>query len=245
IVLKNVPPTLITPKGISWLASQIGQPINKFVWDGLDVKVCVLKNVLEAPISHISVMDSDDEQKDIEVLYPTPQSYKKSTPVWSVKEVLTQPSNVVSVASTSVNTPNPSLRGEGVPETNYSKQVGRGGPGNGLQTEVTLGRQGQSILSPTSVKVGDDGALVSDSESVDEEIEVECPDGTTLPEGSSKLVSPREVITRPNEAVTSLHHEVETTTVCEGEGGKASLPKPSFADFLISSKLVSPKGVIT
>ncbi|CAN1293628.1 hypothetical protein LINPERPRIM_LOCUS22102, partial [Linum perenne] len=43
IVLKEVPPILTTPLGISWLASQIGQPINKYVRDGLDVKICVKK----------------------------------------------------------------------------------------------------------------------------------------------------------------------------------------------------------
>ncbi|CAN1302335.1 hypothetical protein LINPERPRIM_LOCUS25407, partial [Linum perenne] len=41
VTFKRVPPTLVTTEGISWLASQIGQPINKFVRDGLDIKVCV------------------------------------------------------------------------------------------------------------------------------------------------------------------------------------------------------------
>ncbi|CAN1347820.1 hypothetical protein LINPERPRIM_LOCUS41253 [Linum perenne] len=45
IILKVVPPALVTPKGISLLASQVGQPVNKFVRDGLDVKVFVIKDV--------------------------------------------------------------------------------------------------------------------------------------------------------------------------------------------------------
>ncbi|CAN1323838.1 hypothetical protein LINPERPRIM_LOCUS32868, partial [Linum perenne] len=46
LTLKGVPPSLVTPEGVSWLASQVGTHINKFVRDGLDVKVCVIKDVM-------------------------------------------------------------------------------------------------------------------------------------------------------------------------------------------------------
>ncbi|CAN1181084.1 hypothetical protein LINPERPRIM_LOCUS27246, partial [Linum perenne] len=36
--MKKVPPILLNPEGVSWLSSQIGRPINKYVRDGLDVK---------------------------------------------------------------------------------------------------------------------------------------------------------------------------------------------------------------
>ncbi|CAN1331278.1 hypothetical protein LINPERPRIM_LOCUS35261 [Linum perenne] len=42
ITFKKVLSAVVTPEGISWLASQVGYPINKFVRDGLDIKVCVI-----------------------------------------------------------------------------------------------------------------------------------------------------------------------------------------------------------
>ncbi|CAN1267974.1 hypothetical protein LINPERPRIM_LOCUS12986 [Linum perenne] len=59
--MKKMPPKLITPHGISWLASQVGQPINKLVHDGLDMKVCVFKDLSEAPLSSIEIKLSRDE----------------------------------------------------------------------------------------------------------------------------------------------------------------------------------------
>ncbi|CAN1217333.1 hypothetical protein LINPERPRIM_LOCUS981 [Linum perenne] len=53
-------PALITSRGVSWLASQIGQPINKFIRDSLDVKVCVIKDISEAILSSIEVMMSSE-----------------------------------------------------------------------------------------------------------------------------------------------------------------------------------------
>ncbi|CAN1289495.1 hypothetical protein LINPERPRIM_LOCUS20301 [Linum perenne] len=76
IVLKDVPPTLITPKGVSWLASQVGQPINKFLREGLHVKVCVVKDVSEAPIPIVTVMVEEDEQKIVHIEYPEPRFYR-------------------------------------------------------------------------------------------------------------------------------------------------------------------------
>ncbi|CAN1292423.1 hypothetical protein LINPERPRIM_LOCUS21562 [Linum perenne] len=49
ITFKKVPPALVTPEGISWLASQVGKPINKFVRDGLDIKVCVIRDLTNQP----------------------------------------------------------------------------------------------------------------------------------------------------------------------------------------------------
>ncbi|CAN0913401.1 hypothetical protein LINGRAHAP2_LOCUS27903 [Linum grandiflorum] len=42
IRLVGVPPQLITNEGIGWLVSSLGQPLNKFVREGLVVKVCIL-----------------------------------------------------------------------------------------------------------------------------------------------------------------------------------------------------------
>ncbi|CAN1352428.1 hypothetical protein LINPERPRIM_LOCUS42803, partial [Linum perenne] len=67
IVLKEVPPTLVTPKGISWLASQVGQPVNKFIRDGLDVKMCVIKKVDEEVKTELEVVLAGGEQYSIDV----------------------------------------------------------------------------------------------------------------------------------------------------------------------------------
>ncbi|CAN1291174.1 hypothetical protein LINPERPRIM_LOCUS21018 [Linum perenne] len=56
VTFKKVPPALFTPEGVSWLASQIGQPINKFVRDGLDIKVCVIRNPSEQVTSSLGVV---------------------------------------------------------------------------------------------------------------------------------------------------------------------------------------------
>ncbi|CAN1802353.1 hypothetical protein LINPERHAP1_LOCUS23334 [Linum perenne] len=62
-----MPRMLITPQGISWLASQIGQPINKYVCDGLDIKICLIKNFSKAPVTSIEVLLLNDERCFIDV----------------------------------------------------------------------------------------------------------------------------------------------------------------------------------
>ncbi|CAN1338619.1 hypothetical protein LINPERPRIM_LOCUS38137 [Linum perenne] len=42
ITLDDVPPQLISPKGISWITSQLGMPVSKFVREGISVKVCLM-----------------------------------------------------------------------------------------------------------------------------------------------------------------------------------------------------------
>ncbi|CAN1254272.1 hypothetical protein LINPERPRIM_LOCUS8591, partial [Linum perenne] len=69
IVFKAVPPDLVTPKGISWLASQVGQSINKFVRDGLDVKVCVIKDVDDDSKTSLEMVLTGGEQCTIAIEY--------------------------------------------------------------------------------------------------------------------------------------------------------------------------------
>ncbi|CAN0925440.1 hypothetical protein LINGRAHAP2_LOCUS34759 [Linum grandiflorum] len=40
LTLRRASPELLLVKGISWLASHFGTPINKMIRDGLDVKIC-------------------------------------------------------------------------------------------------------------------------------------------------------------------------------------------------------------
>ncbi|CAN1298893.1 hypothetical protein LINPERPRIM_LOCUS23987 [Linum perenne] len=44
IIFKNVPPDVISVEGVSWLCSLIGKPVKKFIREGLDVKVCILRD---------------------------------------------------------------------------------------------------------------------------------------------------------------------------------------------------------
>ncbi|CAN1261828.1 hypothetical protein LINPERPRIM_LOCUS11023, partial [Linum perenne] len=44
ITLRKVPPDVISVEGISWISSMLGKPIKRFVRDGLDVKVCILRD---------------------------------------------------------------------------------------------------------------------------------------------------------------------------------------------------------
>ncbi|CAN1347055.1 hypothetical protein LINPERPRIM_LOCUS40974 [Linum perenne] len=78
-VLKAVPPALVTQKGVSWLASQVGKPVNKFVCDGLDVKVCVIKDVDDEAKLELKFVLAGGEQCSITVEYPEPRSYTHKT----------------------------------------------------------------------------------------------------------------------------------------------------------------------
>ncbi|CAN1337979.1 hypothetical protein LINPERPRIM_LOCUS37845, partial [Linum perenne] len=53
IKFKEVPPELLTPEGVSWLATQLGKPVNKLVRNGFSVKVCVLRKDSDARISEL------------------------------------------------------------------------------------------------------------------------------------------------------------------------------------------------
>ncbi|CAN1247887.1 hypothetical protein LINPERPRIM_LOCUS6534 [Linum perenne] len=44
ITLRKVPPDVISVEGISWISSMLGNPVKRFVRDGLDVKVCILRD---------------------------------------------------------------------------------------------------------------------------------------------------------------------------------------------------------
>ncbi|CAN1315055.1 hypothetical protein LINPERPRIM_LOCUS29570 [Linum perenne] len=55
VEFKEVPPELLTPEGVSWLATQLGKPVNKLVRNGFCVKVCVLRKASEDVISELVV----------------------------------------------------------------------------------------------------------------------------------------------------------------------------------------------
>ncbi|CAN1223173.1 hypothetical protein LINPERPRIM_LOCUS2013, partial [Linum perenne] len=104
ITLQGVPPALITTKGISWLASQAGKPINTYVRDVLNIKVCVIRAVSEEPLTSLTVSISENEKVTIAVDYPEPRSYNKSNPpIW--RKVGSEPEAIVACPSSSGSKP--------------------------------------------------------------------------------------------------------------------------------------------
>ncbi|CAN1217608.1 hypothetical protein LINPERPRIM_LOCUS1068 [Linum perenne] len=114
-MLKKVPPTLITPQGVSSMASQVGQPIKKYIRDGMDVKVCVIKDVSEETKTSPNIVLARGEKKTIAIEYPEPRSYKRrSDSVWTVKAKAPIPRSLfvfVLEASSSGNASQPQLVG--------------------------------------------------------------------------------------------------------------------------------------
>ncbi|CAN1216186.1 hypothetical protein LINPERPRIM_LOCUS538 [Linum perenne] len=63
----------------------VGQPSNKYVRDGFDVNVCVVRDVSIDPVDSIHVVLDDDQLIEIKVLCPKVRSYKrKNAFVWIV-----------------------------------------------------------------------------------------------------------------------------------------------------------------
>ncbi|CAN1215402.1 hypothetical protein LINPERPRIM_LOCUS205 [Linum perenne] len=93
-MLKKVPPVLVTSDGISWVSSKIGKPINKFVRDGLNVKVCLLRDGSKPCPEEVKVEVDNGLIEVIEVQRFQAREYKKvenaegrkSVPVPVVKE---------------------------------------------------------------------------------------------------------------------------------------------------------------
>ncbi|CAN1247660.1 hypothetical protein LINPERPRIM_LOCUS6432 [Linum perenne] len=93
-VFKKVPPALITDEGISWISSQIGDPVNNFVRHGLDVKVCLLRDLEATEVSEISITLEGETPRMIAIEYPQARSYRsvKSKKNWRVVDAAVVPS---------------------------------------------------------------------------------------------------------------------------------------------------------
>ncbi|CAN1217095.1 hypothetical protein LINPERPRIM_LOCUS892 [Linum perenne] len=75
-------------KGISWISSKIGKPLNKFVREGTDVKVCLLRDRAIPCPDRVQVELEIDEVTDIMIVQFQARDYKKESGkrVWMVKE---------------------------------------------------------------------------------------------------------------------------------------------------------------
>ncbi|CAN1338066.1 hypothetical protein LINPERPRIM_LOCUS41392 [Linum perenne] len=76
ILLKKVPLVLITVEGISWISSKIGKPLNKYVREGVNVRVRVMRDQLQQCPEVIKVEVEDDEVEIIEVLSFQAREYR-------------------------------------------------------------------------------------------------------------------------------------------------------------------------
>ncbi|CAN1136113.1 hypothetical protein LINPERPRIM_LOCUS20890, partial [Linum perenne] len=83
ITIKNVPPAAISIEGISWLTSLMGKPWKNFVREGLDVKVCVLRDVAIPCPESIEIETENGEPWRMEVVRATARDYKGSRKVWA------------------------------------------------------------------------------------------------------------------------------------------------------------------
>ncbi|CAN1757228.1 hypothetical protein LINPERHAP1_LOCUS6447 [Linum perenne] len=80
VIFKKVPPALITDEGISWLASHLGDPVNNFVRNGLNVKVCLLLDPDAQEMTELSVTLKVEDPFMIAIEYPQARAYKKPQP---------------------------------------------------------------------------------------------------------------------------------------------------------------------
>ncbi|CAN1215250.1 hypothetical protein LINPERPRIM_LOCUS132 [Linum perenne] len=83
ITIKNVPPAAISIEGISWLTSLMGKPWKNFVREGLDVKVCVLRDAAIPYPESIEIETESGEPWRMEVVRATARDYKGSRKVWA------------------------------------------------------------------------------------------------------------------------------------------------------------------
>ncbi|CAN1316552.1 hypothetical protein LINPERPRIM_LOCUS30107 [Linum perenne] len=226
VVLKKVPPVLVTPEGISWLASQVGRPINKSVRDGLDFKVCVVKDASIEPRDEIVVDLGDGECAVIQIEVSSIRTYSKGTgKQWVGK-------NLVSKSISDAEGPKqPVVKNDGVvicddklryvDESVLDLVVEDSNDEGSKQGMPTL-----RGLSPNATSVTVDGMIVSDEE-LDAEFEVESPKGTP----SVQLTGIKGV-----QGATHADRKVEQGG---DEGELITLSKPTLLDFM--SKGHTPK----
>ncbi|CAN1247713.1 hypothetical protein LINPERPRIM_LOCUS6449, partial [Linum perenne] len=76
ITFQRVPPAVISQEGISWLSSLIGKPVRNFVRDGLDIKVCIIRDKAIPCPESLKILD-EDEQHVIQVIQAKARDYTR------------------------------------------------------------------------------------------------------------------------------------------------------------------------
>ncbi|CAN1350271.1 hypothetical protein LINPERPRIM_LOCUS42106 [Linum perenne] len=150
IEMQGVPPELIYPEGISWLATQYGKPLSKFVRDGLKVSVCVLRGDkdIERPVLFVDI--GNEEFAEVNVMILAARQYnQKPRSKWEAR-----PQQKVSgaVKVTSGNGTKASTEVEVTPEGLESHPAG-GGEGN--LPKVSEGTEGEPFQQGDSIKTSE------------------------------------------------------------------------------------------
>ncbi|CAN1337807.1 hypothetical protein LINPERPRIM_LOCUS37765 [Linum perenne] len=149
--MKNVPPELIYPEGISWLATQYGKPLSKFVRDGLKVSVCVLRGEgeIDRPVLFVDI--GNDEFAEVTVSIMSARKYdSKPRRRWEAK---TQQKVSGEVRDSSGNGSKASIEVEVTPGSPNCHPAG-GGEGNlpkipeGMEGEPS--QQGNATETPVA-----------------------------------------------------------------------------------------------
>ncbi|CAN1341465.1 ATPase 5, plasma membrane-type [Linum perenne] len=163
-LLENkVPPILINIEGISWLASQIGRPITKFVRDGLDIKVCVVKDVSEEMKTAIVVDVEEDEYAVIELEVPQLRTYiEVGSKKWVVRDTIPK-LNVPTAAISSPGVPEAPSGAERVTETDPQQPTG-GSERSCFEIPTGDVPSRFSAFKPENSIVDGDGVIVSEEE---------------------------------------------------------------------------------
>ncbi|CAN1334241.1 hypothetical protein LINPERPRIM_LOCUS36329 [Linum perenne] len=76
ITFQKVSPAVITIEGINWLSSLIGKPMRNFVREGLDIKVCIIRDKAVPCPKSISVFDEEEEHV-IPMIQAKARDYRK------------------------------------------------------------------------------------------------------------------------------------------------------------------------
>ncbi|CAN1247641.1 hypothetical protein LINPERPRIM_LOCUS6417, partial [Linum perenne] len=84
VEFQGVPPELITVDGVSWISSKVGKPMNKFVRDGTNVRVCVLRDRANPFPDEVKV-NNEGERVVIPVVQHKPRVYRRPGAVWQEK----------------------------------------------------------------------------------------------------------------------------------------------------------------
>ncbi|CAN1243517.1 hypothetical protein LINPERPRIM_LOCUS5711 [Linum perenne] len=187
VTLRNVPPQLISLKGISWISSKIGRPMSRFVRDGLSVKVCILCGAAASKPTELDLIIGTDEVK-IEIEYYSCRSYAAEKDTRGAGKKIWKPTtntpdaqqSLVMDGTASGNAVEAPVGVETAPEGAIQVPVGRVSP------ETPVGVEGDSLCQ--------DGSLVGQPSLA----EGGAPDGngpkpSVQGEGSPSATVPRQV----------------------------------------------------
>ncbi|CAN1249687.1 hypothetical protein LINPERPRIM_LOCUS7211 [Linum perenne] len=122
IEFSGVPPELLYPNGVSWLASQLGKPINGFVRQGFTVKVCVLREDTSLERKELVIAIRGVEPAVVQVGFPVFRGPDASRGNARSHQIF-----VAARGKSSGNVPESSAEEKGAPEEASGMPTGGGG----------------------------------------------------------------------------------------------------------------------